>query len=120
MGALLERGRPPLLGCLLCLFVIAPLVVVPRRCRIGRVVVRFVGASLALGGPEIHDVTINVWIDNGTDLPLRTRLRFALSSGDGSATARMETRFRDYGEPVAIEVPDVAREDHLEHGCPGE
>ena len=72
-----------------------------------------------LGGPEIHDVTMDVWIDNETDLPLRSRLRFSISTGDASGSARMETRFRSYGEPVEIEVPEEAREHHLEFGCPG-
>lgn len=72
-----------------------------------------------LGGPEIHDVRLAVWIDNETDLPVRSRLRFSVSSGDGSGSARMETRFTDFGDPVSIEVPEEAREDQLELGCPG-
>ena len=71
------------------------------------------------GGPEIHDVRLEVWIENETDLPIRTRLRFSLSSGDGSGSARMETKFTDFGDPVSIDLPEEAREDQLELGCPG-
>ena len=72
------------------------------------------------GGPEIHDVRMEVWIGNETDLPLRTRLRFSISSGDGSGSARMETHFSAYGDPVSIEVPEEAFENQLELGCAGD
>lgn len=78
------------------------------------------GSQPLFGGPEISDATLEVWIDDETGLPLRTRLRFTVSSREGSATARMDTRFDGYGEPVTVEVPEEALADPLEHGCPGE
>lgn len=71
------------------------------------------------GGPEFRDVSMAVWFDNETALPLKTRLRFEVEGRDGSATAMMETRFLAYDEPVSIVVPTEALEDHLEMGCPG-
>lgn len=80
--------------------------------------VRGPGGLLPLGAPSIEDVSVRVWIDDGTDLPLRTDLSFRVSARDGTASARMRSRYRDYGEPVAIEVPDEAIEGHWELGCP--
>lgn len=77
------------------------------------------GSRPVFGGPEFRDVTMSVWIDDETDLPLKTELRFEVVEGDGSATSRMETRFLDYGEPVSVEVPAEAKDDPLTHGCPG-
>ena len=71
------------------------------------------------GGPEVRNVRMEVWIDDRTDRPLRTRLRFEVADGGNVATARMETRFSGYDEPVSIEVPEEAFEDQLELGCPG-
>lgn len=71
------------------------------------------------GGPDVHDVRMEVWIDNETDLPLRTRLRFDVDSGDASGSARMETSFRGYGDPVDVVVPEEAFENQLKLGCPG-
>lgn len=77
------------------------------------------GTRPVFGGPEFRDVTLSVWVDDGTDLPLKTELRFEVVEGDGSATTRMVTRFLDYGEPVSVEVPAEAMDDPLTHGCPG-
>lgn len=73
-----------------------------------------------VGGPEIRDPTVEVWIDNETHLPLQTRLRFTVTAEGGIATAEMVTRYRDYGAPVSVELPAEAREGHvLEGGCVG-
>ncbi|HKJ57669.1 MAG TPA: hypothetical protein VKA37_00440 [Halobacteriales archaeon] len=73
-----------------------------------------------IGGPEIRDPQVEVWIDNETRLPLKTRLRFTVAAEGGTATARQVTRYRAYGEPVSVELPAEAREGHvLEGGCVG-
>lgn len=72
-----------------------------------------------IGGPEVRDPTVSVWVDNGTHLPLKTRLRFTVTEGTGVATAEIVTRFSDYGEPVSIEVPEEARERTMSGGCVG-
>ena len=70
------------------------------------------------GGPEVRDVRMAVWIDNRSDRPVRTRLSFEMADGGNTARARMDTRFSEYDEPVAIEVPEEAFEHQLEFGCP--
>lgn len=71
------------------------------------------------GGPEIHDVAMNVWLDTETGLPLRTTLRFSVGAGDSSGTARIETWYGRYGEPVTIHLPEEARDPFFSSGCPG-
>ncbi|MFC7019680.1 MULTISPECIES: hypothetical protein [Haloarcula] len=72
------------------------------------------------GGPNIEDPELRAWIDADTGRLLRTELRFTVSKGDNSATATMTTTFGDYGDPVSVELPDEARSNQYELGCPGE
>lgn len=78
------------------------------------------GSQPLIGGSEISDPTVRVWLDNRTALPLQVTLDFAVTGGGGSADASMTMRYHDYGEPVHIALPDEAREDVWETGCPGE
>lgn len=72
-----------------------------------------------IGGPQIRNPRVRVWIDNETSLALRTSLEFEVEGGDSSATATMTMDFEGYGEPATIELPADVREDIWETGCPG-
>jgi len=72
-----------------------------------------------LGGPSVDNARIQVWLDAETYQPVRTDLRFEVKEGGNTATARVRSRFTDYGAPVSVEVPAEARDDPLEFGCPG-
>lgn len=77
------------------------------------------GSQPIIGGSRIQNPTVRVWVANETALPLKVSLDFAVSGGGGSADASMTMRYSDYGEPVSIELPDEARGDVWETGCPG-
>jgi hypothetical protein len=72
-----------------------------------------------LGGPSVENARMKVWLDPETSRPVKTDLRFEVKEGGNTATARVRSRFADYGTPVAVEVPTEARDDPLEMGCPG-
>ena len=72
-----------------------------------------------LGGPEIRDPTVRLWLDNETSRPLRSTVAFEVADDGGTATAEMTMRFTRYGEPVSIELPPEVEEHVWETGCPG-
>jgi len=72
-----------------------------------------------VGGPNVQNARLRVWLDAETHRPLRTRLRFEVTQGGTTATATMTTRFSGYGDPVDVTVPPEARADAIEMGCPG-
>jgi len=77
------------------------------------------GSQPIIGGSQIQNPTVRVWLHNRTALPLKVTLDFAVSGGGGSADASMTMRYSGYGEPVSISLPEEARDDVWETGCPG-
>jgi len=78
------------------------------------------GQSPVFGGPNVEDIRLRVWLDPETDRPVRTELRFRVTEDGESATARLRTRYSGYGESVTVELPEKARTEARELGCPGE
>lgn len=72
-----------------------------------------------LGGPEIRNPTVRLWLDDETSRPLRSTLTFEVAGDGGTATAEMAMRFTRYGEPVSIDLPPEVEEHTWETGCPG-
>lgn len=72
-----------------------------------------------IGGPQLRQPRVRVWIDNRTARPLRSVLTFEVAGGDASASASIRTRYRDYDEPVTIELPAEALEEPWSGSCPG-
>lgn len=72
------------------------------------------------GGPSIEEPRLRAYLDTESGRLLRTALSFTVAGGDGTATATMSTTFSEYGDPVAVDVPEEAQTDPYELGCPGE
>lgn len=73
-----------------------------------------------LSGANVDDATFRMWIDDGTSLPVRSVLRIEFSARGGSGDVEIATRFHGYGEPTEISIPEEARTEQWETGCPGE
>ncbi|MFB6165348.1 MAG: hypothetical protein ABEJ31_09345 [Haloarculaceae archaeon] len=73
-----------------------------------------------LGGASVDDAELRAWIDPDTGRLRRTRLHVTVSKGDNSAATTAVTTFGEYGEPVTIDLPDGARTNQHELGCPGD
>lgn len=71
-----------------------------------------------VGGPNVEDARLELWLDAESDRPIRTRLRFRVSNRGATATATMTTRFRAYGDPVTAEPPADVPTDRSEFPCP--
>ncbi|WP_436907278.1 hypothetical protein [Halosimplex marinum] len=72
-----------------------------------------------LGGPSVDDAEVRVWIDPETYRPLRSAVRFEVSRGGNTATARIEMTFADYGADLSVDVPAIPDEETWGAGCPG-
>lgn len=73
----------------------------------------------ALSRANVENVTVRMWVDDRTGLPIRSTFRLEIASRDASVVAEIRTAFRDYGDPVTVTVPPSARTDQYELGCPG-
>ncbi|WP_415378797.1 hypothetical protein [Halosimplex sp. TS25] len=71
-----------------------------------------------LGGPTVENAEVRVWIDEETDRPRETRVRFEVSQDGNTATATMTTRFHDYGSDVSVDVPVIPEEERWSGECP--
>lgn len=69
-------------------------------------------------GPRIENATFTAWIAAESHRLLETHLAFDVRSNDGSVEARMNTTFSRYSHPVSISLPESARTDQFELGCP--
>ena len=74
---------------------------------------------LGLGGPNVDEVTVDLWVDAATNRPVRTELRTTARAGGETGTANLSVRYRDYGDRVRIAIPERARDPFFEDGCPG-
>lgn len=77
------------------------------------------GSALDVGGPNVEDVTVELWVDEETGLPIESRIALEVAGSGGSADASATMRYSGYDEPVSIEVPSEADENQYELGCPG-
>lgn len=68
----------------------------------------------------VKNVTLRVWVDVESDLPVKSVLSIELRRGGVSVSGTATTTFSDYGEPVSITVPDEVTEDPWRSGCPGQ
>lgn len=73
-----------------------------------------------LGGPNVENTELRVWLSVETGRPLRTELKFTVSKGDNKAMAMMTTTFDGYEKPVSVDLPAGAQKNQYELGCPGE
>ncbi|WP_435179779.1 hypothetical protein [Halorussus sp. AFM4] len=76
------------------------------------------------GAPDLRDAnlknaTVKLWSDAETGLPVRSLLDIELKKNGATATARVTTTFSGYGDTVNVTVPESARTDQHEFGCPG-
>lgn len=71
------------------------------------------------GGPSVENAEVRVWLDEETDRPRKTRVRFEVSQGGNTATATVETRFSNYGADVSVHVPVIPEDDRWSGECPG-
>lgn len=72
-----------------------------------------------IGSASLKNATARLWIDPETDRPVKSSLRLKLSKGGANAVAHLTIRYRQYGEPVNISIPDSVSENQREMGCPG-
>lgn len=72
------------------------------------------------GGPSVEDPRIRARLDADTGRLLWTEFSFTVADGDTTASATMTTTFGDYGDPVSVDLPEDARSDPYELGCPGQ
>ncbi|MBX0294764.1 hypothetical protein [Haloarcula nitratireducens] len=78
------------------------------------------GNRPVFGSPGVDSVTVDIWLDETTNLPVRSRVTVRVSGDGETATATLTTRFRDYGDRVEVTIPDDVRSDAMELGCPGD
>ncbi|MBV0924686.1 hypothetical protein KTS45_10800 [Halomicroarcula limicola] len=78
------------------------------------------GNRPVFGSPDVDSVTVDLWLNETTDLPVRSRVTVRASGGGETATATMTTRFRDYGDRVEVTIPPDVRADAMALGCPGD
>ncbi|WP_135304439.1 LolA-like protein [Haloarcula amylovorans] len=72
------------------------------------------------GSSNVDHVTVDVWLNETTNLPVRSRITVRVSGDGETATATLTTQFRDYGDQVAVTVPHDVRADAMELGCAGD
>lgn len=72
-----------------------------------------------LGGPDIENAEVRVWLDRETDRPRQTRVEFEVSQGGNTATATMTMRFSDYGSDASVGVPVIPEKKQWSGDCPG-
>ena len=68
---------------------------------------------------KADEVTVHLWVDAETNRPVRTDLRVVSRANDETATATLAVRYRGYGDPVRISIPEEARDPFYDTGCPG-
>lgn len=76
------------------------------------------GAVFNVGGPKVDSVSAVLWVDAETKLPLQVMIDMEMSEGDQTATATVTSRYRDYDEALAVELPAEATDDPR-MSCPG-
>jgi len=72
-----------------------------------------------LGGPNVENATVRVWLDPESHRPVRSAVRFEVSKGGNSASANLEMGFSDYGADLSVDVPVIPDDRTLGTGCPG-
>jgi len=71
-----------------------------------------------LGGPNVENAAVRVWLDTETHRPLRSAVRFEVSQGGNSASATIDMRFADYDSDLSVDVPVIPDERTWGTGCP--
>jgi len=79
--------------------------------------VRSVGSGVT--DANVQNVTVTVWLDTETDLPVKARREIEVAKGDTTATVTVSYRFTDYDEPTAVTGPNLAEKNSWTSGCPG-
>lgn len=75
-------------------------------------------ALLDLSGPRIENATLTAWIAVDSSRVLRTELVITVTGEEDEARGTVTTNFTGYGDAVSIALPETARDDAYELGCP--
>lgn len=67
---------------------------------------------------NVQNVTVRVWIDRETHLPIRAERRIRVRANGDTATAAVTYRFREFGERVTVRRPAIESGVQWEFGCP--
>lgn len=76
-------------------------------------------AGTDLGGVDLKNATLKLWLDRESDLPVRSLLRIEIERGGATGTATVRTTYADYGAPVNVSTPAGFYGERYELGCPG-
>lgn len=72
-----------------------------------------------LSGANVQNVTVTVWIDAETNLPLKARRDVELKRNGVAGSATVTFRFSGYDEPATVTRPAFDEDSVWEMGCPG-
>ena len=76
-------------------------------------------SPLDFGGPSVDDVTVEIWLDAETDLPVKATVEFEVSERGETVTSTVTTTFGAYDETESVELPHEVADDARDDGCPG-